>query len=463
VAAGVVTIARLGSYDRHCLRVETPERPIHLGILAIVEGAPLRDASGQIRLDAVRRRLDGRTQAVPELRRVIRLAGPLAGGPVWLADPSFSISHHVTTVVVPPPADDAALLALVDELLARPLDRARPLWRLWLVDGLDGDRVGLLLAIHHALADGLTAMRLARSLLEGSFDGPGPGPAATASGPHWISLVGDNVRGLLRGGLALARLSTWRRALELGRGVRGVMAVAQRLPASVLNAPVGPRRRTMTLRLDAVRAKRVARAHGCGVNDVILSIIAGGVRALLDARGEPVHRLRPRAGVAVALFSAGRRQATGNDIGSVLVPLPIDAADPRARVDAIARERAGANASPMVAVEPLLRAWLGRLPAYRRALERQRLINLTQTYLPGPSRPIEVLGARVIELIPFAPLAGNLGLSFVALSYAGSLGLTVRADADAFPDLGVLAAAMEREWRVLESSTPARAAAEMQG
>jgi diacylglycerol O-acyltransferase / wax synthase len=232
------------------------------------------------------------------------------------------------------------------------------------------------------------------------------------------------------------------RAFTLGR----------RTPPSSLNAPVGPSRRLATIAADPVTARRVARTAGCGINDVVLSVVAGGVRALLAARGEPVEQLRPRAGIAVALFSHGRGSAAGNDIGTLHVPLPIGEPDPRRRLPLIAAERVEARRSPMVAAEPVLRAWLGRFAGFRRSLDQQRLVNLAETYLPGPSTPIDVLGVRVLDLIPIAPLAGNLGLSFVAFSYAGRLRITVRADAGRFPDLHVLVAAMDRDWAVLAGS-----------
>ncbi len=267
----------------------------------------------------------------------------------------------------------------------------------------------------------------------------------------------DNLRGVLAAASRLIHPATWRSVAEMARFGWQAYTLGRRTPPSALNAPVGPRRRLATIPADPATAKRVARAAGCGVNDVVLSLIAGGVRALLAARGEPVERLRPRAGIAVALFSLGRGSEAGNDIGTLHVPLPIGEPDPLARLPAIAAARAEARRSPMVAAEPILRAWLGRFEGFRRSLDHQRLVNLAETYLPGPLTPIDVLGARVLELIPIAPLAGNLGLSFVALSYAGRLLVTVRVDADPFPDLDVLVAAMERDWAALTGSVaPAR-------
>jgi diacylglycerol O-acyltransferase len=446
---------RLSAYDLHCLRVETPARPIQVGILAVLDGRALFDPAGRLRLSDVRREIDRRVAGVPELRRVVFRPGPLAGRPLWVDDPAFRIDRHVTEVELSPPGNEAALFALTEQLMARLLDRSHPLWRMWFMTGLEAGRVGVLVIIHHALADGLTAMRLVRSLLEPPMSPAGAGPQeapVTAVPPHWGELVRDNIQSTIESALRLARPATWRLAAELVRSGWQAFSLARRAPRTSLNAPVGPRRRLATLRLDLAAAKRVARAHGCGVNDVVLSLVAGGVRALLDARGEPIGQLRPRVGIAVALFSSGHGPEAGNDIGTLNVPLPLAEPDPRTRLSLIAAERALAKRSRMVAAEPILRAWLGRVGWFRRSLDRQRLVNLAETYLPGPPVPIDALGARILDLLPIAPLAGNLGLSFVALSYAGRLAVTVRADADQFPDLELLLAAMERDWKALADS-----------
>lgn len=421
----------------------------------------LTDEAGHLRLAEIRRELDGRLAGVPELRRVVIRPGPLAGRALWVDDPVFRIEHHVGEAEVSPPGDTSALLALAERLMARPLDRSRPLWRMWLVTGLADGRVGVLILLHHALADGQAAMRMVRTLLEAPLPPGAPPPAKTSTPeppPPWGVLVRDNVRTTLASARHLVRPATWRLAADVIRAAREVRRLSRHSPATSLNAPVGPGRRLAAVRLDLAAAKRVARAHGCGVNDVVLGLVAGGVRDLLERRGEPIEQLRPRAGIAVALFSAGHAREAGNDVGSLYVPLPLARRDPGARLPLIAAERTLAKANPMMAVEPVLRAWLGRVGAFRRSLDHQRLVNLAETYLPGPPVPIEILGAPVVDLLPIAPLTGNLALSFVALSYAGRLTVAVRADADRFPDLDVLVAAMERDWLALAGTlagTPA--------
>jgi diacylglycerol O-acyltransferase / wax synthase len=446
------TFRRLSVYDQHCLRVESPARPLQVGILAVLDGRSLLDGAGRLRLDDIRREIDWRVARMPELRRVVFSPGLLAGGPVWLEDRAFRIDHHVSELGVPPPGDDAAMRSLVERVMARPLDRARPLWRMWFLTGLPDGRLGVLVVFHHALADGLTAMRMVRSLLEPPMPDVGPDRPETRvrpAPPSWSELVRDNLRSKIATAMRLTRPATWQRVAAIVGSAWQTGSLARHAPRTSLNAPVGPRRRLATVRLDLAAGKRVAHTRGCGVNDVVISLVAGGVRALLDTRGEPVQHLRPRVGIAVALFSPGHRREPGNDIGSLLVPLPIGEPDPAARLPLIAADLALAKRTQVAFAEPALRALVGRFGVVRRAMERQRLVNLAETYLPGPPVRIDALGVPVLDLLPIAPLAGNLGLSFVALSYAGRLTVAVRADADQFPDLEVLIVAMERDWQAL--------------
>ena len=447
---GAPPFRRLSAYDLHCLRAETPERPVHVGVLAILEARNLLDDAGRLRLTDLRQEIGNRMTRAPELRSVVRRVGPLAGRPLWVDDPSFDVDRHLEHVEVPEPADEPALLALVDRLLARPLDRSRPLWRLWFITGLPDGQAAVVMAIHHALADGLTAMRLARSLLEGPFGSAAGGAAApTAPEPRWIDLVLDNLFTTARSAARLFRPSTWRLGAGIVRSSARTMARARRAPRTSLNGPVGAGRRTALVRLDLPAAKRVAHRHGAGTPDIVLTLVAEGLRDLLQGRGEPVEHFRPRAGVAVALFSPGRQGAVGNDVGTYVVPLPLRAVEPSARLELIAAERARAARSPAASLEPTLRAWFARFGFVRRAMANQRYINLSETYLPGPPAPIDVLGARVVDLVPIAPLSGNLALSFVALSYARRLVVAVRADADRFRDIDHLIAGMDRAWEAL--------------
>jgi diacylglycerol O-acyltransferase len=203
------------------------------------------------------------------------------------------------------------------------------------------------------------------------------------------------------------------------------------------------------LRLDQGTARDLARAYGVGVQDVALDLVAGGVRALLASRGESVARLTPRVAIPVALPAAERHPNTRNQFGGYVVALPLGDADPHVRLSRIAAERAEATATQSVRGVTTIRAWTARFALTRALMGRQRYVQLMETFLPGPPRPIELLGARVLEVIPIQPLGRNVGLTVVASTYAGTLDLTVRADPDRFPDLDVLLAAMGREWQAM--------------
>jgi WS/DGAT/MGAT family acyltransferase len=440
-------IRRLSRYDLHCLAVETAARPINVGILAIVDGRSLCDAEGHPRLADVRLDLAARLATMPELRRVIHRPGRLAGRPLWVDDPAFRIEAHVGEVRIPAPADEEAVLAEVERRIGVRLDRDRPLWRLWLLSGLPDGRLGVLLIVHHALADGLTTMRLARKLLAGHATPGVTRPADADQPPAWSTLVVDNARSMLASAAGLFRPASWRRLrMFVSLAWRSIL-LSRGAPASPLNAPVGPRRRLLILRLDVATARRVARRNGGGVNDLVLSLLAGGIRALLEARAVPATERHARVGIAVALFS--RDDGVGNDIGTLHVALPLGEPDPAARIASIAVSRNRAKASGLAAREPILRAWLGRSRLVRRTMERQRLVNLAETYLAGPTSEVSVLGAPVLDLVPLTPLTGNLPLAVVALSYAGRLALVVRVDPDRIPDVEVLIAAMDRERKQL--------------
>jgi WS/DGAT/MGAT family acyltransferase len=331
------------------LALESPVTPMHVGALVVLDGAPLCDGDGRLRSVDIRRQLDARSASLSELRRVIHRPGPLAGPPLWVEDADFRIERHVGEVALPPSpglTDDDTLLRFVEGLMAPPLDRGRPLWRMWFITGLPERRVAVLIAVHHALADGLAAMRLGLSLLEAPLSGAGSdgdtraAPPAAPSPPRGRDLVRDNARLLLDSASGLVRPETWRAIGSTLRSFRAGWTVTRHEPRTSLNARVGPRRRTVALRLDAAAAKRVARAHGVGVNEVVLDLVAGGVRALLASRGEPVERLAPRAGIAVTL-PPSRRGDAGNHFGSYTVALPLRHADPVARLPRIRSGQVG--------------------------------------------------------------------------------------------------------------------------
>jgi diacylglycerol O-acyltransferase / wax synthase len=451
-----MTITRLTAFDLMFLRLESPDWPCHYGGLAIVAGEGLLDAAGQLRLDEIRTRLDRRLAGVPELRRRVHHPGPLRGGPLWVDDDRFDISRHVRELVVDPPGDELALLEATDRVYRRLLDRRRPPWELWFLTGLGDGRVGVLLKLHHAVADGLAAVAIIGALFDREPDVPDPEPTprVPAPIPSNRALVADRLAEVF--GTVRRAASRVAHPLELVRSVRFAGLVARRYlgtkpaPRTSLNRPVRSGRRIRYLRLDLAPVKQVTHAQGGTVNDVVLSLWAGGLGALLVSRGEPVAGVELVTGLAASLRpSTVHAESVDNRVGAVMLRLPVGDADPTGRLEQIvARTRsAKAEQRPVAVVGPMAR--LAATPLGRTYSAHQRANNLITTNVIGPDEPVYVLGARVLMILPIIELVGNIGLTLCAFSYAGELSLVVTADAAAFLDLDVLMEAMGREWQGL--------------
>ncbi|GGM45147.1 wax ester/triacylglycerol synthase domain-containing protein [Dactylosporangium sucinum] len=426
-----MVIERLSAFDLTNLAVETPDAPMHVGVVAVVDGRPLLDAGGRLRLDEVHARLRDGLGAAPRLRQVVHRPGPLAGRPVWADDPAFRVERHVATAALDPPGGEAELLRLAERLMAAPLDRARPLWYLWIVTGLPERRLAVVVKLHHAVGDGVAAVRLLGALLD-----PPPRSAAVAwvpaAPPRWGALVVDRLH------------RTPQRRRRLWRGAARTMREAWAAPRTSLNGPVGAGRRLGVVRLDLAGAKAVARAAGGTVTDVLLAVVGGGLRDLLLARGEPVDGVQLRVAVTVSLRGPDD-PAHGNRNGSVVVRLPLHR-DPGARLRAVAAATARAKRGQTPVAQQWCMVAAARAGLARRLGRGQRMVNLVVSNVPGPAAPVRMLGAPVLDLVPVGALAGNLAVSVLALSYAGRLVLAAVADQERFPDLPVALAGMERDW-----------------
>jgi diacylglycerol O-acyltransferase / wax synthase len=448
-------LARLTAIDRMFLRDESADWPCHFGGLAVVEGAALLDDAGEVRVGEITDRLNRRLARVPELRRRLCLPGPLRGGPLWVDDPQFAIGRHVHQAQVAAPGGDAELLDAAARLYAGLLDRGRPLWELWFLTGLSEGRVGVLLKLHHAVADGTAAVALMGSLFDVGPDAPDPISAAWLPDPMpsgW-SLLADNLASKVKAvGRAIATLAHPRR---VARGVRVFVQVARRLvgqkpaPQTSLNQVVRAGRRVRFLRLNLAGIKEAAHARGGKVNDVVLDLWSGGLRQLLVSRGERVAGLELIAALAVSMRSTPVAGTIDNRAGTVVLPLPVGEADARHRLDLIVRATRKTKASQLPAAIMAVIAGLSATPIGRYFNVHQRATNVIVTNVAGPPVPMYVLGARILEVLPIIQLVGNIGLTLCAFSYAGQLSLVVTADADGFPDLDVLMDAMEREWQAL--------------
>ncbi|MGV3758949.1 MAG: wax ester/triacylglycerol synthase domain-containing protein, partial [Actinomycetota bacterium] len=389
------------------------------------------------------------------LRRTIRWPATSLARPCWVDDPDFDVADHVDAVDLAG-GDLDALRRHAESLFAEVLPPDRPLWHLRFVTGLTGDRVGLIERVHHALVDGVSGVDVATVLLDLAPEPselaptrwePEAVPDVAATG--WEGTVEQAtapLRALAAGIATLARdpARILRGATDVAQGLSTLLADGPTAPRSPLNRPVGPRRSLSWISTPLPEVKAAGRAVGGKANDVVLAAFAEGLRALELERGESV------AGdgvlkvlVPVSLRDLDQRGTLGNRVGALILRLPIGIADPAERLRAIASATARLNARRGATAAQLLLAAADLVPGslvgpIAHLTDRQRMVNVIATNVPGPDAPLWCRGARMLEAFPFVPLGGNLGCSVAILSYDGALTLGVTTDPDLVPDVGVL-------------------------
>lgn len=440
---------RLSPQDLSNLRVEARGLAMHVAALAVLEGAPLCDPHGELRLGVVRAEIERRLHLAPRLRQVLHRPPLGLGRPFWVDDPGFDIAEHIRTCSVPPPGDEQALLETCVRLNEARLDRSRPPWEAWFLTGLSGGEVGMLIRLHHVVADGIASVALLGTLFDAAAEVPVPIVQPWNPRPlpdRWDVIVDTSTRS----GAALVRLGSG--LAHPSRGFRRLGAAALALKEvfdeglasrSSLNVPAGKRRRLLLARADLERTRAVAHAHGAKINDVVLAAIAGGVRELLRSRGELAPGLDLRASVPVSFRSSGDRASQGNLTTVMIVPLQVGEADPVRRLGEIARETARRKRQPHV-LGPLPGALLVQR-AFTSLMRRQRMVNVFTSNVPGPPKPMFFAGARVLEVFQIGVIQGNVTLSVGVFSYAGQLNFDIVADSDALPDLAAFSEGLTAE------------------
>jgi diacylglycerol O-acyltransferase len=352
---------------------------------------------------------------------------------------------------------EADLLVAAERLRSKRLDPSRPLWELWFLTGLPNNQIGLFVKLHHAIADGMAAMTTVATLLNPDPDAPTTPahPWTPTRPPPTGALLADNLlRHLQRLTGAFSTLarprSTLRRLRAAWPAIRELVGEA---PASAtsLDRMVGPGRTLALIRTTLDQVKQVAHAHTATVNDVLLAATAGGLRALLRSRGEPVEDTTVRIYVPVSLRRGMRGPQQGNLIAQMAVPLRLGGSDPGRRLEQIAAQTTNRKARTRTSLGTVFRGRITRRLLLAAVL-RQR-VNVTSASIPGPEVPLYLAGARLLEVFPVLPLIANEPLGVGALSYAGTFTIGVVADQDAYPDLDVFAAGMRHELEALDIGT----------
>ena len=455
-------IERLSSLDSGFLALETPTTPMHMGSVTYLEPDRLRDRHGRIRLGELRRLVDDRLSVAPHFRQR-PVAAPLGlGRPVWVDDPDFDVANHVNELVLPPPGSEHQLLELCAHLMMRTLERSRPLWELWVVDGYADGYVVLVEKVHHVMMDGVSGVDVVMLLTDptprierlAERERVARNPAAPVLAAAGLldelgvplAILGAPVRAA---GLLADTLRHPSRAVEIGREIetlgRGVMSLARSTtvaPRTQLNEPVGSHRVYEHAEVPLTEMRRIAKAFDCTVNDVALAAVTSGVRRLLlDREEEPGTRFQ--VAVPVSTRPAGEHLTLGNKVALFLVPLPVGMSNELAQLEAVrqlTRELKGiGQASAIAAVVGAANRWpTPVVDLIAHLTHHQPFANAVVTNVPGPPARRYLLGARIKRLAPIVPLAGNLDVSIALFSYDEEISFGCFADAERCPDLHVL-------------------------
>jgi diacylglycerol O-acyltransferase len=426
---------------------------MHVGGVASFEGPPPNpeDVLGMVR---------ARLHMVPRFRQKLALVPWGLGRPVWVDDAHFNLEYHVRHTALPRPGDDAQLKRLVARIMSQQLDRSKPLWEIWLAEGLAHDGFALISKTHHCLIDGISGADIMSVLLDTGLDPPAieAQPWHPAPEPSQEELIVDALAERLTSPAevirtiqtaAMDRHNVVNRVLESAKALGAFIGNSFAAPPSSLNQPVGPHRRFETVLVELDSFKRIKNSFGGTVNDVVLAVVAGGLRSLLEARREPVDGVQFRAMVPVSVRADQERGALGNRVAALWATLPVAEPDPVARLREVQRVMEDVKASDQAVGAQVLTTLSEYAPPTilaqaARLIARQRAFNLVVTNVPGPQFPLYCLGREMKEVYPVLPLSENTTLGVALFSYNGSVGFGLLGDYDSAPDIGVLAEGIEK-------------------
>ncbi len=446
-------IDRLSPVDASSFYLDDPSAPMHVGGVTI-----FRESAAGFDYDRLVKLISERIALAPRYRqRVKPVPGNLAS-PVWVDDHKFDVTYHVRRSALPRPGTDAQLQELTARIMARPLDKSRPLWEMYLVEGLKGHRFAILTKSHHAIVDGIMSVDIGQVILDDA-------PTADLEGtqiwrpsrePSQLSLLvnaaGDQIRSpavavsSVRRGITdvtSAVTSVGRQTLGL---VSAAVSVARSPAAGPTNFEISEQRRFAMANLKLSDFKAVRAAHGGTINDVILAVVAGGLRAWLLSRGERVNARSELTALVPVSVEPSLEAPEAGDVQPFLVHLPIGEADPVVRLSRVSFEMSQHRESSRLVGADALATIAGFAPPTLHALGArvgaditQRVYNLVVTNVPGPQTPLYVGGAEMVAAYPVVALTKGHGLSIGLTSYNGGVFFGINADRDGIPDVDELA------------------------
>jgi WS/DGAT/MGAT family acyltransferase len=450
---------RLSSVDASFLHQERESAHMHVGAVMVFEGPPPA-------YDEFIEQVHSRMHLVPRYRQKLAFPRFEMGRPMWVDDPRFNLEYHVRHTALPSPGEMAQLRELTARIFSQQLDRSKPLWETWLVQGLEDNRFALISKTHHSLIDGIAGVDLASVLFDLS---PVPNRLEPESWtphpePTGAELVSEGVKGLVRSpfsiaGKALQAVQSPGRALSTAResaeGIGEVLwAGLNPAPDVPLNVPIGPHRRIQDVHARLEDFKTVKRAFGGTVNDVVLAVVAGGLRKWLHSRGVRTEGMELRGLVPMSIRSDEEQGEGGNRIAAMRGPLPVYVEDPVERLRVVRESMAGVKDSKQALGAEVIAGLQDFAPPTLLAQASRlnfstRLFNLIVTNVPGPQFPLYLLGRELQELMPIAFLPENHALAVAIMSYNGNVDFALLGDYDAMPDIDYVADAIAESLREL--------------
>lgn len=451
-----MTVQRLSALDAQFLWLERPETHMHVAGISILD--PSTRPDGRLTMDDLTDLVRSRIHLVPRFRQKVSFVPLHAGRPVWVDDQSFDLGFHMRRAALPAPGGPRELTDFVQRVHSRPLDRTKPLWEMYLIEGLEDGYVAVLTKSHHAMIDGMSGIDIATVLFDFTREPQHVEPQPYQPQPEpssrdlFVASLAEQVTHPLRTAIenASAALLAPQAALQsLQRTLGGFAALMSggTAPDSPFNVKVGPNRRFAMAEVLVSEAKMLKNAFDCKVNDVVLALVAGALDRLLRGRGIQTHGLSLRTMVPMSTRSDSQKMEMGNRISTLLVDLPIGVDDPVERLRRIAAATKDVKKSHQAVAAGMIMG-LGQWapPTIHgmaaRAVARQRLINLVVSNVPGPQVPLYLAGAKMLVTYPIMPLGETVALSVAVTSLSGVMGFGFTADWDALPDIEALPAGL---------------------
>jgi len=451
----VGTVDRMSTLDAEFLHLEDGIAHMHIAGACVFADPPPSFAS-------IAGLITAKLHLIPRYRQRVRTVPLELGRPVWVDDPHFNLEYHVRHTALPSPGSDADLCRLMGRLMSQPLDRGRPLWEVWLVEGLSDGRWALVFKVHHCMVDGIAGVGLLTVMLDLDPDAELPeappwSPGRQPSGPElvldaWQGAVADTARWLGRTPALLHHpLDAARQAAELGTGFARLGSHLVNTPRSSIEGSIGPHRVWCHASVELPEVKRIGKALGGTVNDVVLAAVTGGYRSLLEERGDDPATTVVRSLVPVSVRASNATNDTDNRVSALFLELPVALTDPVGRLQAVRTAMEGLKGSHIAEAGEVVTAIgnlapppvvgsVTRLGLRAQHLFSQRSITTVTTNVPGPQFPVYCLGREMQEYLPFVPVSYGVRVGTAILSYNGNLAFGITGDWDTAADVDVLAA-----------------------